>query len=189
MGNNNLRNIRKEKGVTLEALAEKTGFSHSYISRIEAGKRNVSLKNLELFADALGVLPQDLISEETRMIPVVGYVGAGSIVHLDDSNQGILEEVEAPDGATEKTVAVRIEGDCLGEAFNGWLAFYDDEPRAPTENMMGKLCICWLDDGRVLIKKLIKGSIPSLFTLRSNDAPIYDVLVHKAVKIGILREN
>ena len=50
-----IRDIRKSKGLSQEALAEKAGFNSSYIGFIELAERNISLKNLEKIAKALNV--------------------------------------------------------------------------------------------------------------------------------------
>ena len=41
-----LQEMRKEKGLTQEQLAEKTGTKKSYISRIENGRGNIQLSTL-----------------------------------------------------------------------------------------------------------------------------------------------
>ncbi|MGN7360400.1 helix-turn-helix domain-containing protein [Paenibacillus sp. SAF-054] len=50
-----IRELRKEKGLTQEALGEKGGFHFSYIGQIERGEKNVALLNLAKIAEALGV--------------------------------------------------------------------------------------------------------------------------------------
>ncbi|MNZ89402.1 HTH-type transcriptional regulator SinR [compost metagenome] len=50
-----IRDIRKTRGLSQEALAEKAGFNPSYIGFIERAERNISLKNLEKIATALDV--------------------------------------------------------------------------------------------------------------------------------------
>ncbi|AET59449.1 helix-turn-helix domain-containing protein [Paenibacillus terrae] len=50
-----IRDLRKSKGLSQEALAEKAGFNSSYIGFIERAERNISLKNLEKIAKALNV--------------------------------------------------------------------------------------------------------------------------------------
>lgn len=50
-----IRDIRKSKGLSQEALAEKAGFNSSYIGFIERAERNISLKNLEKIAKSLNV--------------------------------------------------------------------------------------------------------------------------------------
>ena len=56
-----VRKRRKELGFTQERLAEASGLHRTYIAGIEAGKRNISLKNLEKLAKALKVSPDDLL--------------------------------------------------------------------------------------------------------------------------------
>jgi transcriptional regulator with XRE-family HTH domain len=60
-----LRMIRKTKGMTQPQLAEKTGedgMSKSRISDIERGKTNISLKTLELLMNALEIAPNELFN-------------------------------------------------------------------------------------------------------------------------------
>lgn len=55
-----IRTIRKEKGLTQEALADKSGIHYSYIGGIEHGDRNISLATLEKVIDALEIMPVEL---------------------------------------------------------------------------------------------------------------------------------
>lgn len=48
-----LQRVRSERGITLETLAERTGFSKGYLSRIETGKKTPPLGTLARVADAL----------------------------------------------------------------------------------------------------------------------------------------
>ena len=50
-----LKTLRKEKGLSQEELALKSGLNRPYISAIEKGKRNVSLEVMEKLAGALGI--------------------------------------------------------------------------------------------------------------------------------------
>jgi transcriptional regulator with XRE-family HTH domain len=56
-----VREIRKQKGLSQEELAFRSGLHRTYISDIERGDRNVSLKNIEKIARALGVKPSELL--------------------------------------------------------------------------------------------------------------------------------
>ena len=54
-----IRTLRQEQGLSQEALAALAHLDRTYISGIERGKRNVSLHNIEILANALGVdLPE-----------------------------------------------------------------------------------------------------------------------------------
>ncbi|MET4695842.1 helix-turn-helix domain-containing protein [Endozoicomonas lisbonensis] len=56
-----LRSHRKENGFSQEVLAERTGLSRVYISCLERGKQDPSLKVLKKLAHGLGINVSDLI--------------------------------------------------------------------------------------------------------------------------------
>ena len=62
-----IKEICKEKGTTLTALAEKVAISQPSISLIANGKQKPSLDTLEKIADALGVGIADLFSSDDSM--------------------------------------------------------------------------------------------------------------------------
>jgi transcriptional regulator with XRE-family HTH domain len=51
----NIARIRNEKGLTQEALAERSGFSQQYLSGLEQGRRNPTIVTIYEIAQALGV--------------------------------------------------------------------------------------------------------------------------------------
>lgn len=55
-----VRDCRLAMGLSQEAFAGKCGLDRTYISGIERGKRNVSLRNIEVIAQALGTSISDL---------------------------------------------------------------------------------------------------------------------------------
>lgn len=56
-----IRKIRKQNGISQEELASRAGLHRTYMSDIERGSRNVSIKNIEKIAKALGVPIKDLV--------------------------------------------------------------------------------------------------------------------------------
>lgn len=50
-----LRQLREEKGLSQEAFADRCGLDRTYVSGIERGRRNPSLKNIAKIADTLGL--------------------------------------------------------------------------------------------------------------------------------------
>ena len=118
-------------------------------------------------------------------VPVVGYVGAGAEAHLYEVAQGDLDEVDPPRDGTESTVAVEIRGDSLGSFLNRWLVFYDNVRRAVTPDLIGELCVVGLEDGRILVKQVRRGSAEGLFNLLSTtEKPILDVAITWAAKVN-----
>jgi transcriptional regulator with XRE-family HTH domain len=61
---NRVRILRKEKGLSQEALADRCGIHRTYIGGIERGERNVSLENIEKIAKALGVSISSLFGKK-----------------------------------------------------------------------------------------------------------------------------
>ncbi len=57
----NVRHYRKLKDMTQERLALDAGMERSYVSDLERGMRNPSVRALGRLADALGVEPHVLI--------------------------------------------------------------------------------------------------------------------------------
>ena len=55
-----MRQHRKSAGLTQEKLEELTGLDRTYISGIERGVRNPSIRNIDRIARALGVSVNDL---------------------------------------------------------------------------------------------------------------------------------
>lgn len=71
---NRIRDIRREKGMTLADLAEACSppTTAQTIGRLETGMRNLSIKWMDRIADALGVDPQSLVrSEKAEQRPLV----------------------------------------------------------------------------------------------------------------------
>ena len=56
-----IRKLRLEKSWSQEVLAEKTGSHRTYIGMIERGERNLSLKNIETFANTFEIKMSELL--------------------------------------------------------------------------------------------------------------------------------
>jgi transcriptional regulator with XRE-family HTH domain len=57
----NVRRLRKERGLSQEALADAVGLAPTYVGQIERGLRNPTLDVVERFADVLGAEALDLL--------------------------------------------------------------------------------------------------------------------------------
>lgn len=57
----NVRDLRREKGLSQEALALEAGMKRSYVSDVERGIRNPTVRALGRLAEALDVSPARLL--------------------------------------------------------------------------------------------------------------------------------
>ncbi len=113
-----LRALRKSKGITLSELALKTGRSVGYLSQIERGLSNLSITDLKIIAGLLEVplawfLIQDEAPEEER-----GHVvRAHSRRKIGNVEDGLVEELLSPDlgGTFEMIRSVFAPGAELAE--------------------------------------------------------------------------
>ncbi|WP_250972656.1 XRE family transcriptional regulator [Agrobacterium rosae] len=174
---NRLKSLRDERDLTIEQVAEATGLSVSYVSRLENGERNLSVKNLNLFAHALNVEPQAILIKSTEpkrhIVRVMGSIGAGAEILPDDEQvppEG-LYEIEPPFPLPEDAIAFEVRGDSM------WPR-YDD----------GDIVICWAQsvvadealgleaavktsDGRRFLKRVLRGATQGTYDLESHNAP------------------
>lgn len=181
---NNLKKLRLSRNWTQEEAAQWMKVSRGQYIKLERGERRMNSDYIARAAHAFRVSEADIITEK-KMVPLVGYVGAGALAHLFSEGQGPFDEVDAPDGSTEDTVAVEIRGDSLGSFFDQWLVFYDDVHTPPTSKMLNRLCVVGTSDGRIVIKKLTKGTLPGTYTLLSQfEPPMYDQYIEWAALVN-----
>lgn len=135
--------------------------------------------------DVANALPDPV---EHKTVKLRGYVGAGSEAHFYALADEDFEPVDAPEGATDQTIAVEIKGKSWGPQMDGWLVFYNDIRSPITEDMFGKACVVGLADDRILLKT-IKRERDGSFTLlsNSNEPPIENVEIEWAAKVINMR--
>lgn len=188
-----LQEIRKKREFA-EAVdaARAYGWNETTYTSHENGTRGLRPDVAERYAKAFGCSPEWLLygrgkatvapAVTRRAVQLVGYVGAGAETHF--VAPGELGEIEAPEGSSDLTVAVEIRGESLGTFFDRWVVFYDDVRRPVTSDLINRLCVVGLEDGRVLIKKIQKSRYKGLFHLISqSEAPIMDVAIEWAAKV------
>ncbi|MFZ5737695.1 MAG: XRE family transcriptional regulator [Pseudomonadota bacterium] len=191
-----LQKARKEAGYDdATAAADAMGISPPTYLGHENGSRGLS-RSAKRYAEFFHVSLEWLLTgrgaprrskpapaDEPRTVPLVGYVGAGAQTHFFQQDAP-LDEVPAPDHASEATVAVEIRGESLGTFFDRWLVFYDNVHRPVDAALVGRLCVVGLRDGRILIKKIQRSRSRGLFHLLSQtEPPILDVEVDWAAPV------
>lgn len=82
-----IRRLRKEKGMTLKQLANKIDLSQTYLSQIELGDRNVSLEILSKLASVLEV-------SKLHLYKAAGLLDETEILALFDENKRLREALK-----------------------------------------------------------------------------------------------
>lgn len=98
---NRLKTLRLSRGLTIRALADQVGISHTQITHIENGKRNLTSKNASRVADFFGVSVDYLLGKSAEEI----YNGFVSSLRGD-----FLTEAVDSDGSITQKIA-----DCVPE--------------------------------------------------------------------------
>lgn len=62
-----VRQFREISGLSQEGLAERADLDRTYVSGVERGVRNPTLRTIEKLANALGVPPAKLFEETARI--------------------------------------------------------------------------------------------------------------------------
>ncbi len=181
---NNLRLLRDGRGWTQDEAAEALGTTRNQYAKLEGGSRRLSDKWIKLASEAYGVDPGEVVTERVGSVPVAGYVGAGTEMHFYAESQGALDEAPAPEDATPQTVAAEVRGQSLGPLFNGWRVYFDDRREPVTDDLIGRLCVVGLADGRVLVKQVLRGRADGRFELHGQFGdPVLDADVLWAARV------
>lgn len=123
---NQIRKLRKDQDITLEALADLTGISTSYLSRIESGARGLSLENVMRIARALGREPEEISDdfdpadlEQARSLPVFPNEGK----NRGDIPNFTIHAGMGPGGAL--SVLLNNDGEVYSDFSDGFWSFPD----------------------------------------------------------------
>ena len=181
---NNLRILRDGRGWTQDEAAAALGTTRNQYAKLEGGSRRLSDKWIKLAGDAYGVDPGEIVTDRLATVPVAGYVGAGTEMHFYAEGQGPLDEAPAPEDVTPQTVAAEVRGQSLGSLFDGWRVYFDDRREPVTDDLIGRLCVIGLADGRVLVKQIRRGRAEGQFELHGQfGEPVLDADVVWAAKV------
>ncbi|MEM9599433.1 MAG: LexA family transcriptional regulator [Pseudomonadota bacterium] len=180
-----IKEIASQQGKKLYEIADAIGMDQGGFSRMVSGSRRANTEMLTKTAKYLGVPVSALF--EAPKIPVVGYVGAGGeVLAVDDFAKGDgFDHIEPEGYYSPSAVAVIVRGDSMYDKYQDGDTLVYDERRGDLENFVGRReCIVGLADGRIMVKKLTRGSAEGFYTLTSsNYPPIEDVVVEWCARI------
>jgi transcriptional regulator with XRE-family HTH domain len=150
-----LEQLLKERGLDMKTVSKGAGLGETYVRDILKRGREPGIDRLQAISAYLSVPFSWLVSP--IFVPIVGFVRAGADEVIYENGQGPFGMAPSPPNATESTVAVVVRGGSMaGRADEGDLVYYDRRELTPTDDMIGRLCIIGLLDGRVVIKKLLR---------------------------------
>ncbi len=155
----------------MDQLAEKSGVSKSQISRIEGELRGWSIDSLTKIAEAFGISPTDLLilSDAWFDAPILGVLIDGGYFTAAP-NGSVQETVKAP-AALGDILALRVETDSLNPRYSrGEHVLIQKEP-ADLKAVLGRECLAFLANGHAVLRFVIKGSRPRLYTLTAHNLP------------------
>jgi hypothetical protein len=185
-------------GLSASAASKKAGLGEDAIrdmKRAVAGKKShgtISMRTLELLAPVLECSAAwlmtgqaDAIRETTNSpVPIMGILNPGEAVEWFDATKAPLAMIDKPAAAFESIAAVLIHGDRLDAFFAGWFLFFKAKTSEITEHFIGKICLCELEDGTTIVRKLAHGTTPGRFCLLSlHGAPMLDVAVRAVCEV------
>ena len=203
-----LKAIRERSGRSMAAVAKAVGYSGAssyqrYEDDATFTKKYIPLDLAEKLAQALvgrgkppiteaevlALARDDIQPAGKRLIPLVGYVGAGAEIYaIDDHPKGQgLDEVESPwSGLPSSTVAVRVRGDSMTPAYyDGDLIFYDEQ-HTDFIHLLGKECVVGLADGRKFIKQLRRTPDGHWYLHSHNMDPIFGIQISWVGKVRFI---
>lgn len=70
-----IRRRRKALGLTLEQLAERSGLSSTFLSRVETSDKDLALSTLKAIAKGLGTQPTELLGPVRGLSPAASEIG------------------------------------------------------------------------------------------------------------------
>lgn len=203
-----IKAAREHNGWSQAELGRILGVTRSSVSQWEseltepspAKLRGIALMarvDYEWLATARGSMLPEVSSEDIadRALPLPtpktvrlkGYVGASGEAHFYRLSDEDLEEVPAPDGATDSTVAVEVRGKSLGPALESWLVYYDDVRSPVTPDMLNQLCVVGLADDRLLVKRLERKGGEIVLVSNNGEPDIRGAKIEWAAKVTNMR--
>ena len=91
----NIRQLRTEKGLTLQSLAERTGLSPSMLSLLERGKTGPSIGTLVVIASALGAQMSELMDRSS--VPEEDIVSRAAEQQVIETEPGVRRRIMKQD--------------------------------------------------------------------------------------------
>lgn len=161
-----LAQLRQDRGMTLRELSEQTGFSESYLSRVENLKMPVSIANLAKFAEVFGASIASFFDQDA----------SSARVQFTAAGEGERAQIRGPDGVSIRLLASEFKGRIM-EPFV--VDVESARPQAPLQSHEGEEFIHVLK-GRC---RMVIGD--RVFEMKTGDSIYFDSGIrHRVEPIG-----
>lgn len=166
--------LREARGLTQDDIGRLLGMQGDAYGKIERDVTRLKAADATKLADFYGITVAILVGNQSRAIPIVGYVDTvGEVYPLDD--QEPKYQVFCPFGLDPRqTDAAEVRGNSMYPVIGeGWIVFYSRYSRVPTE-AHNQTCIVKVANGATLLRHVRRGHGWNRFDLISLHAPQMD---------------
>lgn len=122
-----LKQLRKDRGLTLNTLAEKIGSDYQQLSRIERGKSKLSIDMLMKMANALETPVSDLVKEPVAEKKVLKLPSAVPDDFFQELLTSILEKIEGVIEETNRPLSPSLKASLASQIYKQVLKLYRDK--------------------------------------------------------------
>ena len=144
-----IREIRRNKNMTLQQVADRIGTTAQTIGRLETGVRTLSINWVQRIADALDADPSELLS-----MPGGGDVDISGLIGQNGSVTSKTVGTVALRVAASKPSALKL-AEAMGQYQTGDIIIFDELNPDNTASAIGSDCLVKSDAGNVIVGKLI----------------------------------
>jgi repressor LexA len=158
---NKIKELRKEKGLTLDKLSQITNIAPNTLNQYELGKREPSFEIVKLLADTFNVSIDYMLgrteenTQEKKLstkIPVLGTIPAG--IPIEAVEEVVDYEEISEDMATRgEFFALKVKGDSMSPLINdGDVVIIKKQDDAES----GKICVVMINGFDATLKEIKK---------------------------------
>lgn len=173
-----IASLRAALGDSQELFGERFGVTQTTVSRWEDGVP-VARKYQQPLATLAGLTVAEFFhsDEGHRVVPIVGYVSAGdAFTPIEDEDPKARSEHVTIAFDDLAKVAVIVRGDSMVPAYRpGDVIVGTVRSKRDLMNAVGKDCIIRTANGEGYVKRVMRGTKPGLFRLRSYNSAYDDM--------------
>lgn len=158
---NKIKELRKEKGLTLDKLSQITKIAPNTLNQYELGKREPSFEIVKLLADTFNVSIDYMLGrteentqekKSSTKIPVLGTIPAGIPIEAVEEIVD-YEEISAEMATRGEFFALKVKGDSMSPLINdGDVVIIKKQDDAES----GKICVVMINGFDATLKEIKK---------------------------------